>query len=141
MYKNKLISLLKEVPEIKEDLEDLIFWTEVELVWYFWEKKINHLVDINCLEFFVCWIQERFYKHNIKKIIWNEIEERHLRIYCDKDELCIEFFGKTIKISWMPSCSGQCIDDWFFTLDNSKSFWNQSEEFYEKIYNYLINLK
>jgi len=39
-YKEKLIELLKEVPEIKKDLEELRFWCK------FINKYMNYEIDI-----------------------------------------------------------------------------------------------
>jgi len=122
-YKQKLTDLLKTIDEIKEDLEELKFWCEFisnlnsTTFTYVFETN-NRIHSMWC----------SFNKAQIRRIIWNPLEERHLRMYCENkgiDDILFE-------------------TNWFITernvictLDNTKSFDNQTEEVYEKIFNFL----
>ena len=145
-YKEKLIELLKEVLEIKSDLEELKFWCKCKYKhspdwwrskWvYIWENsrfstdlfRYNsnwNVVDISDKKEWWKWFE----------VIWNPLEEHHLRMYCEKKwiEIFIDFEWKVY------SFKKELLEPYtlLFKLDNTKSFDNQSEEVYEKIFNYL----
>ena len=135
MYKQKLIELLKKVPEIKEDLEkDKFLNTEYKVIqrfesWEFWTYEIWEELYYWTLQF-----ENVKYNHeNCLLKIWNELEERHLRIYCNSYKPKLNMLIDNLWKLWFWACV-ICI------LDNSKSFDNQSEDFYEKLYNYLIKI-
>jgi len=77
----------------------------------------------------------------IKEIIWNPLEERHIRMYCEEKNIHYNFsnanFINEIKLS-----NFKILKEIFSIIEDiSKFFDNQTEEVYEKIYNYLITLK
>jgi hypothetical protein len=139
MYKEKLIELLKTVPKIKQDLEELRFWTIIKYNTKFkWKDTRNYFRYKWEWE----WDNENYlppYKminNQAFIIIWNELEERHLRMYCESKNIkYIQYVSWLIelKIRWEIHKS--------ISMDNSKSFSNQSEDFYEKLYNYLITIE
>lgn len=161
-YKEKLIELLKEVPEIKEDLEEWrewykllmidnwwalmeygwdedAWWEEIEelIVWPDWETYWDYTLTKEC------GIKDGWDEdfHCTFKIIWNPIEERHLRIYLSK-KCCRdsndEFF---ISDSWelvFYDIVSEVFNRGGVYINNTQSFDNQKESVYEDIYNFLI---
>jgi len=134
MYREKLTELLKTVPEIKQDLEEMKShkWFHTKWMYNYW---------------FLLWPEDAFfpwiwYKKVDKEYLelqtfeW-ELEERHLRMYSDRKNirLFMNYFSN-ICYFWEDNKEVKICK-----LDNSKSFSNQSEEFYEKLYNYLITIE
>jgi len=144
-YKEKLIELLKTVPEIKEDLEELKFWTRIEINWWkmFFKSIIidaEHIdywiikyITRHPLYYFLSWKDKEFKINKWElKIIWNPLEERHLRMYCEKNTTWI-----IIRSEWDIV---NILQELFITkLDNTKSFDNQEDKVYESLFNYLNN--
>jgi len=137
MFKNKLTELLKTVPEIKSDLEELRFGCK------FINKYKLDEIDIIISEIrwwnfhSIIWWNQTHFPHisQIDKVIWNPLEERHLRMYCESIFRLLIVSENLIYLRYMDG-------DGYRTyavceLDNTKSFDNQSEEVYEKIFNYL----
>jgi len=138
MYKEKLIELFKTIPEIKEDLEELID-LKTKVIYYpnKWKSWPYEWIYWNLYER----DDDRFYKFDITeldKIIWNPIEERHLRMYCKKNKIIYQYNNMDwiLSLSWMDDV----FDREFKEYDDTKSFDNQSEHFYKELYNFLINL-
>ena len=135
--KQKLIELLKAVPEIKEDLEELKIWCVVELDLWSWEDTEYTITDLWEIDFEDFRIKNLDNYWHIDNIIWNPIEEYHLRMYlCNKltdlDQYIFTIYWELQEIN---------TDSWeyirtIFKLEN-KSFDNQSEEVYEEIFNFL----
>ena len=142
------IEILKTVPEIKESIEELKFWTILlnkdyyqiikifidELEACYWVQTIKKYIDDIIMPKNYAWEnwEEEFNKDF--QIIW-QVEERHLRM----------FFEKLNPKYWL-------IDNWIWKfnqeagrietemkLDNSKSYIEQSEEFFKKLNNWLVN--
>ena len=129
MYKEKLRELLKTVPDIKNDLENIKFWTEVLLFWAKKRKIIEEYPNVNKIyvtryNFTSSFSQEEY------KIIWNPLSEHHLRMYCQDKKINIDIVWNGSVLMWGFELI--CITE----LDN-KDFDNQSEEVYEKIFNYV----
>ena len=80
-----------------------------------------------------------------KKIIWNPIQERHLRMYCDRQDNMYFIvtpdwaFQKAIYQNYLmknnPFKEWKTICD----LDNTKDFQDQSDEVIESIVKFLEN--
>jgi len=87
-YKTKLTDLLKTVKEIREDIEELQFGTYVEisnrLTRIIWEN-INWTFAVRITSNWRV-VSKRFDRQQFK-IIWNPLEERMLRMYCEKNNI------------------------------------------------------
>ena len=127
MYKEKLIDLLMSDKEVKEEMEKLEFGCKYIAKNYhpeiFWEYS------------------ERIYTWTthwdwIKEIIWLPLQERFIRIYCEKTNNPLIFTHNSI---WTVDFKDECLNR-ITELDNTKDFSEQSEEVYQKIYEALYNL-
>ena len=139
-YKEKIIELFKTVSEIKSDLEELRFWTTLtfrnhwHICKYICTQEWNKITSLNDRNVKVWRLTE-----HIKEIIWNPLEERHLRMYLEK--LDWDFVKQRMNwdYEWIPQWEWE-VNDVLFSLDNNKSFDNQSEEFREELYNFLTKI-
>ena len=129
----KLTALLCEYKEVEKDIMELKFWTKILLKDYIWEKTINQLVDWFCREFYVCTIKDKFNQNDIEKIIWNQIEERHLRMYCESKWYAFAIWSNW-KLIWNRNEEGSYTE---IQLENSKPLSEQSEETLWQIFNFL----
>lgn len=148
MYKEKLIELIKEVPAIKDDLEELRFGTYIlyhsRMIWIY----INEKYFIPRYEIYTKWENwteyiDVNYEKEIEEIndmyfeiIWNPLEERFLMIYCENKWILLQR-----KSNWLIEWIHKNIEWSYFELqlDNTKDFNNQSEEVFKKLFN-VINL-
>ena len=160
-YKEKLINLLKEVDEIKKDLEKLKLWCVVDLYksdwesfccynWYIVEDKTQDILfkpidgiyqlDVWRITFDYDEIknEEELNNKDIDDVDctyiinkWNPLDYHHLFMY-----------NKNIAIQWKTI--------WFMNwdvirpnirFDNTKDFNSQDDEVYKEIYNYLKQKK
>jgi len=145
MYKGKLTEILKEVSENKKDLEELRFGCEIICdEWFAWTIIREWTEDWEDLWVSHCWylIDFNWYSalqeydtDDIKdlKIIWNPIQERNLRMYCESKK---KYF--TISTAWYIVFENT--EKWI-RLDNNKDFSNQSEEVYKSIVEFLESNK
>lgn len=141
----KLRDILCTVEEVEEDLKEVRFWSKVI------NKKSQQEYWINrrTRNWLYSWWKVKLYD-NIRwfwtpacidldyfNIIWNEIHERHLRMYCESKDLIFQ-------MSW------PCL--WIYRnhidknilaiqLDNKLSLENQSEETLWAIVKFLENNK
>lgn len=147
-YKEKLRELLKTVPKLKKQMESLEFWTEILFKYspdtgytkYLYisnniiKSKIteNIRTDINLMA--LKWWQWL-------KIIWNPLQERFLRMFCEVEKIKLEIQANwVIKIvSWIWWRNE--IYEIVANLDNDKDFDNQDEKTYKYIYETLYNFK
>ena len=123
-YYNKLKILLCECEEVKRDIMELKFWTELNCVWRICKLLVEKSWYIDVFNW--DWVYSCL--HWNYTIIWNPLEERHLRIYLIKHKLNLFNIYRAKFI----------YEECYIELDNSKAFSEQSEEVYEKLYNYLI---
>lgn len=148
-YYQKLWELLKEVPEIKKDLEELRFWTD--LFYKNWKEWINHHETYIWMSHPYNWTNSQpIIKNYHNYCIWsnfsikqlkelykinNPIEERHIRMYCEKikENTIINTNLDTLWVFFIWNC--------VIRLDNSKPFHQQDEEVYKQLYEYFISLK
>lgn len=141
--KEKLIEILRTIPEIKKDLEELRFWTLLDLKWNpakiiytewefakieFLENSFNKRIStLRVKNLYLNEYEKENWYSNSLKIIWNPIHRHHLIQYilimvfssnvgCFKD-----IYGK-IEIEFLSS---------------SSSLNNQTEEVLGQIYNFL----
>ena len=143
--KQKLIELLKTVPEIKEDLDRKEYvttllsknWIHTHL-----ETQTFMLWECNSKEEAI-WKHIKSLRDNDKYKDYtilielcidndNDIQEYHLRMYC-KNKWYPFAIWNTGKIIWSKN------KEWSYAeiqLEN-KSFDNQGEEVYEEIFNFL----
>lgn len=154
MYKERLIELFKTIPEIKKDLEELKFWCRLktprgEIVKF--SHTIKHEAGVrtvkdtdgttfetktNAWTNYICikedgWIYQ-YWLFGEDKIIWNPIEERHLRIFCEESGyIMIDEYGVILDASDVDYQPEVC------ELNNKKAFSEQSESFYKKLYLFL----
>jgi len=143
-YKEKLIELFKTIPEIKKDLEELRFWCILKAINWISEWQYIYLNKISKHILIEKNLWQRCKINNITdefEIIWNSLEERHLRMYCEKnnkknivfflDELCEIIPQKETWFHFSILCK----------IDNTKSFDNQEDEIYKTIFYYLTKQK
>lgn len=174
-YKQKLTDLLKTIPEIKEDIMEFRTWFKLDVYeywpsglqeyWYddwqlWWEEYILWKDDIfysnedwyeihlSFIEDLISWKETLEKSESIKdiEIIWNPLEERHLRMYCESKWKNILIhtneFWTGLYISqnddyWRPVVN---MDSFICNLDNEEPFSEQTEKVYEDIYNFLTNI-
>lgn len=114
-HKQQLTEELCTLPEIDKQIKELKFWTE-------------YIDSATWLVFLSIWDTATW----SIKIIWNPIEERHLRMYFKNKWIENIFINTDWKIfnwwNWVAICE----------LDNTKPLSEQSEEVFEQI---LIALK
>lgn len=138
-YKNKLIELLKTIPEIKDDLEELKFWTILKILdtneYDYWIETPNWeeyilLNDNN----FIFWMELlNLEEGNFEiKIIWNPIHRHHLEWFCEENKIFLSLVWGNLIFNYM-------FKELRIKLNNKKSLDEQTEEVYEKIYNFLKN--
>jgi len=150
-YKDKLTELLKTVPEIKKDLEELRFWCSFK-----YENQWDNEILTFCSIYEDTWWtltlsflipnKERTDEINsfsdddlinLIKIIWNPIQYHNLEQYCvSKHIKLIRQANWVLKeISWesFETETSEIITN----LDNIKSFNNQEDKVYEDLFNYL----
>lgn len=130
---DKLRDILCTVDEIKEDIMELRFGTIIKNT----VPAIKRYVCEWDYEWYTIYIEavDRNYQSTTieteeweeMEIIWNGIEERHLRMYCD---------SKWIEWKWFI----MEVQTIFDILDNTKSLQNQSEETLWQIIDYLTNI-
>jgi hypothetical protein len=163
-FKEQLIEILKTNPEVKKDMEEWRFWTvynkdnkdyklctddtdneEWNIEWRTWSKwpytELRiwgwHIYNKDENWYFVWtdtpWSRTK-YRYYVKfKIIWT-LQERHLRMYFTSN--IPKKYWSWIDMSWKIISWPENIET-ITTLDNTKDFNNQSEEVYEKIFNFL----
>ena len=147
MFKEKLIELLKTDEVVKKDMEELKFWTD--LFYKHWTEWITTHETYIWLSHPYNWtspqpiiknnhnycISRNISLEEIKKyyIINNPLQERHLRMYCENNKIWLG-----ITESWFLSITN-FPENIQLNLDNTKDFSDQSEEVYEKIFNFLSN--
>lgn len=127
----KLVEKLKEVEEIKEDLEELRFGTKIIWNWLCYRFLFIHIDDVNffhILQEATC-VKTDVHRLEVEKIK-NDLEERHLRMYCENKNINYSMHKDWFWIQYK----------WVIKIDNTKDFNNQSEEVYQKIYEALISL-
>lgn len=122
--------------EIKKDLKEVKFWTKIR----YWSYIVNFLYsfeweDVICWKY---WLDDWIIAMNrkIDEVIWNDIHERHLRMYCENKNIIMSINNYNsnqsgIFFDW----NGCCI------LDNTKDLQNQSDETIQKIIDYLNSVK
>ena len=133
-YKEKLINLLKTVPSVKEDLEELKFWTYIRKQnWNTARISQTYLEDWYVVDNLSYCITLKDYN-----IIWNPLDYHHLMQYCENKKIEIHIISRTL---WLFMLDKYWIADEFnaviLELDNTKSFNQQTEEVYENIVNFL----
>lgn len=143
---NKLRALLMEVDEIRKDLMELKCMSNVTS-WNGWLNSSTNII----LEWGVFGTRETPVKEDVTSvsILSNPIEERHLRMYCEKkiNELIMILSNwEMIQAKhFVWNASGENIrysfDKLICKLDNTKSLNNQSEEVLKKIVEFLENNK
>ena len=151
---NQLRTLLCEVEEIKKDLEELRFWTKIINTHTWTECIFLEKVDDWALVF--NWIWNRVVLDRNIKIIWNDIEERHIRMYFNnliwkEDIKYIPYKQKWFTIRYIiydNEIRKYIEESWEYEkyiticeLNNSKPFHQQDEEVYRQLVEYFLNLK
>jgi len=131
-YKEKLIELLKTVPKIKEDLE--------EIKWWVWLKEKSWLIYQNLWanKLFMPWhsIVNTTKEDILSMQVIPELEERHLRMYLN-EKLSENYYITAWWKFWYIWYYNEKLKE--IQLDNTKNFNEQSEDVYEKLFNYLDN--
>ena len=133
-YKEKLIDLLKTIPEIKEDIEELREFCKFTLKnkdgWLAVESSDGPWV------FTICW--NMFPKEEINEIYWNPLEERHLRIFCKNKGVFLTILENWL-IDWEKTNEADC--NTICKLNIYKNLDNQNEKVYEKLYYFFRDIK
>ncbi len=120
----QLVSKLKEIDEIKKDLEELKNDTIIKIHLNLENPYSTYGDNNNCNDY---WFD----------IIWN-LQERHLRIYCAKNwRLDLSFYEE-----WIYADINNYWLDWqICRLDNTKDFHLQDDKVYKQILDYINNNK
>ena len=140
----KLRIILCTVPEIKEDLMELREWCE-----FMDEDNLKRTItnvisqdNETCRNFVYALDEEKkwVFMCEPKKIIWNPIQERHLRMYCEemfenKDEYIFTIYWELQRID---TDMGEYLST-ICKLDNTKDFQDQPDEVIESIVEFLEN--
>ena len=141
-YKEKLIKLLKTVPEVKEQMEKLKFWCKVNYLLSDWSTDIWIYCFQLWLKMFLTdsWLEVE--NSNILEIIWLPLQERFIRIFCKKNNIRFSIHTSYYWLDDVLNFSAVYIE-WneYCQIDNTKDFNNQTDEVYQKIYEVLYNLK
>lgn len=132
-YKEKLIELLKTIPEVKEQMESLEFGCKY--------------IMKNCHPEIFWETSEQIFIHHIMwewlvEIIWLPLQERFIRMFCEKNNIRFSIHTNYYWLDDVLNFSAVYIE-WneYCQIDNTKDFDNQSEDIYQKIYEVLYNLK
>ena len=126
-YKQRLTGLLCEVEEIKEDVMELR--VGCEFIDEEWDECLilDGSVDIKNLVYST-WCWDCWACYSIKEILWNPIEERHLRMYCEENDIFL-----SIDSDWSFWTLKHNHNIYLWKLHYNKPFSEQTEEVYEKI--------
>lgn len=157
-YKEKFIAKLKEIPEIKEDMEKLEFgceiiisttkcsgdeiytdtikakylqwdWDYSQLEWWHWDMMVDWELSSYSVKMFELWETPW---DNTFEIIWT-LKERHLRMYFKNKGLYL-----TNNEEWEFFNTRSLNEENFkFKLDNKKDFDQQDDSVYKEIVEFL----
>lgn len=94
------IEILKSVPEIKKDLENIKMWTKIILNDYLWEQTVYW--SVWPFMYRVLGIDKDFWLKDIERVVWNPPQERHLKMFFVKIwPLCnLDFVKISSTINW-----------------------------------------
>ena len=141
--KEELIKILCEVEEVKKDLMELKFGTILKSpkTW----KTVRY-----CWDSYIYWAKWKFAAEvkwkvsdklrSTNEIIWNTLEERHLRIYC-KAKNIMYMQSETGWWHLLSSIDYEDKEGVLFKLDNTKSLNDQSDEVIGVIVKFLESNK
>ena len=156
----KLTNIIKEGnPNAKKDLEELRIGTKIildctNLKWCKPEKAECKFLFMKTLGLVRTYVLFEDYTFPLKEwsvrwvvdytdwwsfeIIWNPLQEKHLRMYCEENliHMCILGNGYICKI-----LSNSSIVNTLIKLDNTKDLYQQSEKTLWEIVEFLINNK
>lgn len=134
---DELRELLCTVPEINEESMELrfgciLFWEWENIVYlepwaptmWWWSNSVRAIRGSRIQTF----------GNDTYKTLWNPIQERHLRMYCDKRSPHISIFsdGEIWRVTWRSYD-----DELICKLNNTKDFHNQSDETIKQILTFL----
>lgn len=142
----KLVNKLKEVEEIKKDLEELSFIVSITSIWLWWRinSQYNEFLYWECntkeeaIWKMISLIRKQPENKNNSILIElcsstvKPLEERHLRMYCE---------NKNIDMYTMTNWDIVINHSYVLTdLDDTKPFHQQDDKVYLEILNYLNNI-
>ena len=145
-YYEQLQEILCTDESIKADIMELRFWTKIKYEEQ-WVIKTRIVLFVHKYSDFL--IVEPWYNYRTPKkilrrivsnIIWNPLEERHLRMYCEN--LNWDYLKQRMDwdFEWIPQWEWE-VNDRLFWLDNTKPFHQQTEEVYKSIVEFLEDNK
>jgi len=148
--------LFCEVDDNRRDLMELKIWSSIEFIkdtdpdcfWDYYKKWEQRVIsDMRCecewdywenpyYRFFVIWWHSEINNKDSFKELWNPLEERHLRMYCEEQWIILKIYDD----GWLITYK-----DWelyeITILDNTHSLQDQSEETIGKILDFLKDNK
>lgn len=136
-WKEKLINLLKTVPAIKEDLEELRMWTKFEMNWFEY-----HIINVSRSLWTVSWIRRWWIESALRNVflskvgnISNALDYHHIMMYMynwEDIESIILWNEMLIRKHW------NIISHFYiWDFDKLKPFDQQDDSVYEALYDYL----
>ena len=139
----KLTDLLCEVKEIKEDIMELRFGTEIkywdtENVKHFYIWKSDFWWELLWLKTSVEWYTDctaELEEWEEFEIIWNPIEYHHLMMYCEED------YNLKITPLYISIAKYKDYTERFIDFNNTLPLHKQSEEVLWALVEYLSNIK
>ena len=141
----KLTELLCSEEDIRKDIMTLKFWTKVEFV--HWLPVSSLVIWVNTddsasVRMTMNWIvKSQEIPIRYIEIIWNDLEERHLRMYCSSKWWNCDVQSNNLVYIWKSELweDDKSIEEWELLYYNSSLSLNQqSEKTLEAIYNFLI---
>jgi hypothetical protein len=137
---DKLREILCTVDVVREDLMELRFGCKFishSQVEWLSEQIVDNYTSFKKIWWKLCseWWNGDYFE--VDKIIWNPIQERHFRLYCEEKWWAFAI-GSTGKLIWNRNKAGSYCE---MQLDNTLNLEQQSEETLLAIYNFLLEEK
>ena len=140
MFKDKLREIICQLPDNRKELKEIKLWCIIDditngtwlsqVLWY-----LNKFVVLKRFSDITKPFFERKADVEKMRIIWNQITERNIRLYCASKKIKVLQFT-----SWLME-----LDNWWIIksipVNDLYDFDNQSEEIYKMFYLYFLNWK
>ena len=122
----KLTEILCTEESVRKDIMEFRFGCK--WINFYTSPKIETVIsDIRGWNFYslIDWFETHFpHKSQIVEILWNDLEERHLRMYCEKKGLLCFFWINKLEL-WKPWKESNSL---WIKINNNLPFHKQSEE-------------
>ena len=128
--------ILKETryTNVRTDFEELDIYKDKLNIWETWICKTETWYLSRSYEYQVMYTCSNTYEYRGNfNIVWNHLQERHLRMYCEEKGYAFAI-GSTGKIIWNRNCKGSYSE---IDLDNAKDLEDQDEKTLSAINTFL----